>query len=497
MGGYGKEQWRANIDEVARFTARYLNTVRLEEETVREIANDRRKGADVTISKCDDCPVRIECHKCFGKVDIDGTGIGMFPFTYTAPQRLLEHLDEQREGVRKNPRGLLIHVFENVLSSSESLSLGRFPEDNLPVILPPLMFWQRFEQRYCSGWEPRDIKRLNRLARGWVSAVSEENAASALNSFLKPLGFREFSRKVVRKEQDGKRKKEQKKETEPTPEPEETPPGLLSLLQDLDTWTNQGQELKYDAEPRQLLAELIRNGIPWDDDTSVPLSEWKRHIRGGGYRFIQIDGMRSKLTTGNFLIDFPRSKKTHDLICALAKFKYLGKNSWNFRGGETEKRLVSSWLRQHNDEIIEKLRPGKELDPLKPVTCAAQFLAIVAMLRKRARLPEGVVDLVEEVLADVWRESPTAFDKDWAALIKDMQLKHRDVREFLFNELSIPQGRTGGINFINPLPIVESVNRLFNMPFAPPGSEYFTSFWQSRYAALDHMNQYVTLPEFP
>jgi hypothetical protein len=492
VAGYGREQWRADIGEVAQFAARYLNTVRLDEEGVRKLASDRKGGADVTVSGCEACPVRKECHDCFGKVEIEGTAVGMFPFTYGAPQRLLEHLDEQREGVRKNPRGLLMHVLRQVLLHSESLSSGTFPEDSLPVALPPLMYWQRFEQKFCGGWAPREIKRLDRLARGWISADSEEEAASALRPFLGPLGFREFS--------SGGRpeppRPEPPRPEPPRPEPEPVPAELQNLLQDLDNWWNQGRELQFDQLPRQLLAELVRKGIPWDDDKSVPLSEWKRFVGGGvaNYRFIRIEGMRSRVT-GNFSIDFDRSKETHDLISALAKFKFLGKDSWDFQGGQTERRTVSVWLRSHGEEILEGLQPAKKLNLDKPVTSAVQFLAIVSILRKHSRLPEDLVELVEEVLADIWKEPPTTFDRDWTALVKDMQLRHGNVREFLFHELNVPQGRTGGINFIDPLPIVEAIGTLFQESFEPLEREYLENFWQSRYAALGRMDRYGELAD--
>ncbi len=501
VGGYGTEQWRADIDEVARFAARYLNTVRLDEAGVRNLASDRRAGAEVTVSGCEKCPVREECHGCFGKVEVEGMAVGMFPFTYEAPQRLLEHLDEQREGVRKNPRGLLMHVLRQVLLNGESLNLGTFPEDNLPVALPPLMYWQTFERKYCGGWAPREIKRLDRFARGWIAADSEEEAAATLRPFLDPLGFRGFSRNVEKRERTAERenrdrKKAEEKKTERGGKGEMVPAELQNLLQDLDNWWNQGRELQFDQLPRQLLAELVRKALPWDDDNSVPLSEWKKFIGGGAtnYKFIKIEGMRSRVT-GNFSIEFARSKESHDLISALAKFKYLGKDSWDFQGGEAEKRTVSVWLRRRGEETIRGLQPGKALDLVKPVTFAAQCLAIASMLRKRSRLPEDLVELVEEVLADIWKEPPTTFDGDWTALVKDMQIRHANMREFLFNELGVTQGRTGGIVFIDPLPIIDAVGTLFQETFKPLDRGYFENFWESRYAVFNRMDRYGNLAD--
>lgn len=495
VSGYATELWRASKVEVAYFAARYLNSIRLSEGEVRRIATDRKNGGDITLSKCTDCPVQSECHKCFGKVDIDGIAVGMFPFSYEAPQRLLEQLDEERPGVRKNPRGLLMHVLSKVLMTREGLEQGRFPQDNMPIKPPPLLYWRSFQEKYCGGWDPRDIARLERLAKGWVSAGEDDEAARLLRPFLGPFQFKVFSRSI----------KDQvilppKGPIPPEPEPIEIPAprDLVKLLQDLDSWLK-GEELRYDTEPRQLLAELIRKGIPWDDDRSVPLSEWKRLIGGGGsnYKFILIEGMRT-IVTGNFIIKIHRNKETYDVITALAKFKYLGKDSWKFQAGETEKRTISRWLRKYAHEVIAKLNPPEGVSTQTPVGCVVQFLAVSSMLRKRAKLPHDVVDLVEVLLADTWQENPLAFNNEWKALIEDMRSRHNDRRDFLFNEISVPQGRTGNINFIDPLPIITQARDCFTEESVVEvlGDEYFGGFWQSRYAALARMKPFTVLSEY-
>ena len=493
VSGYATDQWRADKDEVARFAARYMNSIRLDEEAVQRIATDRKTGGDLSLSKCSDCPVQTACHQCFGKVEIEGVTVGMFPFTHDAPQRLLQHLDEQKQGVRRNPRGFLMHVLSRVLSTSDSLERGRFPEDNLPVNLPPLLYWRGFQEKYCGGWEQRDIARLERLAKGWISAGTEDEAATLIVPFLSSLQFRKFSRGI---------QPEPEKPSKPkpvNPEPIEPPPpnDLLKILQDLENWLK-GEELRYDEKPRQFLAELIRKGISWDDDRSVPLSEWKKHIGGATskYRFVRIDGMRSK-DRELFSIDFHRTKETYELITALAKFNYLRKKSWEYQGGEIDKRTISSWLKKHSDEIISKLHPPDGISTETPVACAVQFLAVSSILRRRAKLPQDVEELVEEMLADTWQEPPTAFNKEWKDLIGDMQTRHRDRREFLFNELSIPQGRTGSINFIDPLPIIHHAMR-FSDKFVIESvdDQYLKGFWQSRYATLSRMERYAGLPEY-
>src|ERR1051326_3997523 len=113
MGRSATGEWRRDVEAVEQFTARYLNTTRLPEDSVKAIAEHRRKGEDVHISACDQCPVSERCHEVFGAVEIGGVKIGMFPFSRQAPVSLLNNLKEHL-AVQKNPRGFLMQIREPV-----------------------------------------------------------------------------------------------------------------------------------------------------------------------------------------------------------------------------------------------------------------------------------------------------------------------------------------------------------------------------------------------
>lgn len=507
VGGSIMDEWRRNEEGVAHFTARYLNAVRLPDGDVFRIAQSRRNKGDVNISACEECNVREACHDRFGKVEIAGVDIGVFPFSKIAPQRLLNSLDEQAEGVRKNPRGLLMHVLRPILADHSSLENETFPEAKLPVAMLELTYWAGFEQKFCGDWSKADKSRLKFLAQGWVEADSAEMAATALQPFLEPLGFPKFTSKVTpagapvgtgtqtgsstrgESARTGSEKDAKGREA-PSPQLEK----LNEILQNLTRWWKEKKDLEGDTEIRQMLADFIRKSISWDDKRFPPLDVWKSLVGASQYQFVRIKGMRSRPAATRFFIDFDRSEETRDLIEALAQFRYAGIKSWNFPHGELHKRKLSQWLRRNQENIIRQLQPRGDLEPEEPVIFAVQFLAMAAILRRRAKLPTDLVEFVQAILADRWEELPTALSTEMSQLIADIHNKHREVKEFLLKELNIAQGRTGGINFIDPLIIIKTASKfLEELSVLPPAEGYFGDFWQTRYSSLDDMSEFTGL----
>lgn len=474
--------WQDAPDEVARFTARYLNTLRLTDQNVREVADRRRQGSDVSASACDRCPVREQCHRVFGAVELErGVTVGMFPFTPTAPHRLLEHLEEQA-GVRRNPRGLLMHVVQPVVADHEALEQREFPSVRLPVRLPALSFWGAFEQRYCAGWNPQQRTRLQLLAQAWVRAANADAAASELQPLLAPLGLPPLSRvaavapprekTVVRNRPDGG--------VSDTDASSAVNPQLQQLLDDLDGWMA-GGKLERHRPARELLARMIRTSVPWDDQTRVPLAERRRVIEG--YEFVSIDEMRAIPRQGGFTLRFERSEETRNLLRALAHFEWAGKRSWDFPDGELYRRDVARWLRRHASRVVDALDPLEGTARRGAVRAAVQFLALASMAHRCARLPEGADRGVDALFAEAAEERKAA-SGPWDRWLTAFRTSKAKVRLFLMEELSVPQG-TGGINFIDPLPVFDALKGFDRAPSLDlPSEDCFTGFCAPRFAPL-------------
>lgn len=488
--GAGAE-WRSDAGQVARFTARYLNTLRLPEGDVRELASQRRAGGDVGASACEGCPVRPGCHALFGAVELDGVRVGTFPFSTDAPQRLVASLNERLDGVRRNPRGLLMHVVHPVVAAHDALREGRFPPSSLAVVPPALPFWAGFEDRFCGGWSEEAKSRLKVLAQFWVRADSAEEAAAQLRPFLAPLAFPDFT--SVETGGGSTSAGGRPGQTPPPGGPGgAAPPGpkspakskLDQLLGDLDDWVG-GGELQRPNDAREFLADLVRKSIPWEDQRDVPPRFAREMLKG--YEWVEIEGMRLKRKNPSaFSATFPRSRETRDLVEALAQSEWSGGRSWNFEHGQLHKRRVAGWLRHNRDRLVAALLPQDGLDREPPIRTAVQFLATAWLAARRTRLPEEADRRVAAVLAPLPEAPPAALSTPWQKALDLLWANHAAVKAFLLRELTVPQGATGGINFIDPLPILRTL-----APFDAAArvdeldEAYFTRFWESRYGDLE------------
>ena len=193
--------WLEDREALARFAARYLNAVRLEEAQVQEIAKHRSQhtGEDVNVTKCDGCPARSECHKRFGAVRLNGVDVGMYPLSQESPYHLLQNLvEDEATEIRRNQRGLLMHLLAPILANPEAVQNHEFPSERTLRLLPgDPGYWSEFQQRYCGGWDGVERDRLRLLARMWIDELeTADEAARALEPFLEPLGFQPFSSKA-------------------------------------------------------------------------------------------------------------------------------------------------------------------------------------------------------------------------------------------------------------------------------------------------------------
>src|SRR5262249_3467792 len=140
IGRQAVGQWKSDATGLASFTARYLNAVRLTEAEVRQVAAHRRETrGDINLSHCTGCSHRRRCHDTFGKVELNGVEVGLYPFSEHAPAKLLAHLQENpHSGIAQTPRGLLDFIVRPLLADVASLVGREFPSaDQLAHISRP------------------------------------------------------------------------------------------------------------------------------------------------------------------------------------------------------------------------------------------------------------------------------------------------------------------------------------------------------------------------
>jgi len=492
VGGRTVAQWASDAQEVAKFTARYLNAVRSSDEEISAAAEERFEG-DFGESHCNKCPAKEECHQVFGKIDIGGgVEVGMFPYSPSAPQAMLQNLSDARY---KSQRGLLDQVLLPVLDHSLQLLANKeFPRPQLfAVISPSLTFWSGFENRYCSGvrWSDAHRARLKFLAQFWVASNSAEESAATLKQFLKPLGLPDFPASVVAPTLRGavvdNRVGQPPPPTRPTPQPQPHDRELERLLGLLENWKS-GQPLNEDNKFRALLGPFISRSILWQDIRSVPIAEKKRHMSATGttYRFPKIEGQVMN-PGGNFFIDFTRSSDTYKLLHSLLLFSHSPDGTWNFEHGELQKREMSRWLRKHQIKVLASLQPDPSSIPQKCLRSAVQVLALTALLRDRRKLPENRVERLSALFSGVWQpaDKPAVVSPEFEAILSDLELKQAPLREYVVQEIGSGQGDADPKDFIDPMPVLTTLEEFdAKVKFEPPPIEAEANFWKSRFQPI-------------
>lgn len=486
VDGETTETWSQDKDSLARFCARYLNAVRLDEESVRDIAENRRQSnSDVQTSKCESCPAKSQCHATFGYVQIEDVEIGLYPFSKETAPRVLELIrQDEASPYSANQRGLLIRLLSPVLSDTESLAQHRFPNaTTLPVSVSDPYYWTEFQQNYLGEHSETDRDRIRILAGLWIQRTDDSNqAAGLLSQYIQPLRLPSFTKEAMKSVEE--KRIDPKRETGnsgvSTDVKAKTRREIQKYLDSLSGWLR-SEPLKHETYFRDLLSGLVKNSVRWEDHLQpAQFDNWTWSVVGGR-KFINIEGQSASAERLSF--EFPRNDETRSLLEAMCRYDKEGKKSWDFDQSEIHKRTVSRWLREHERAIIERLEP--EVDRENAIRAAVQFLSLFSVIRDRSTLPQkSVPELMNRLLSRKWEEVPTALSKEWQTLLDNMSDRHQQVLEFLKNEISVRQGR-GGVNFVSPVQVVDIASGFQRSPqVLDLPSQYFSGFWKSRFTGL-------------
>jgi hypothetical protein len=496
--------WAGDQGETDRFNARYLNAARLPEDLVAVIADQRRAGGDVSISACDDCPVRDACHAAFGTVAFGEAIVGLFPFRPGTASYLLEHLDASQTGVRPTQRGMLDHVTKPVLRHIDNLAQGERHPLVLAIRREQPADWLTLSETYLGGWAAGDKTRLRMLAEAWTTAKKASEIASDLKPLLQPFGFPSFSANTAKPSPirpsdtsvTAKAGGDRGSSVPMTPPPPTADAAdqkrLTDLLNRLDRWMS-GQKLEPPADHQEQVLALLKKALPIDDIRRPAVPAQKR-LREAGRGAIRIQDAATRATVGvGVTFDLPRSTDSYDLLVALTHQSILGRGSWNFPQAERYKRVVARWLRKHEATMLAALDPpGLSVDA--PVKQAAKFLALAAVMERRAGLPADTPAALALLISNGSSTPPTVLTEGLRRLYADLPERRQAIRTFLVEETSVPQG-LGGINVIDPLVITEAITEArsdLNLAVVP--NEYFQSHWKSRFHPLDGLKNWVNMP---
>lgn len=479
--------WANDKDALAKFMARYLNAVRLEEGEVRTLAEQRRtSNGDVRLSKCEDCKFKSQCHNTFGFVSINDTEIGLYPFSpETAPRVLKTIRSNETSWFSATQRGLLMSLLNPILSDTNSLENGQFPSSStLPLRISDPYFWTEFQQNYLGNYSAEDKQRLLMLAGLWIEPTDVgDEAAAQLHPFLAPLGLPDFAREAPKRNPrppTGNTSTETKG-SPAAPVDDRVKKDIKKYLDALSKWMS-GDKLTNESYFRGLLSALLKQSINWANYTQpAQFDSWVKKVING-ISFVLVEGQRSSPERLHFL--FPRNDETRSLLEALFRFDKEGKKTWNFPLSESHKRTVARWLRKHEQSVVDTLSPG--VDTKKALSSAVKFMAFYSIAGERQYLPKrSIAELMNRLLKGEWPVIPTAISEELKDLFKNMADRYGRVVSFVENEISVRQGSTGGKNFMAAHLVAEDALAFQETGKIEDLSEgYFKNHWKPQFQDL-------------
>jgi hypothetical protein len=464
------------------------------------------------LSACDDCPVREQCHAAFGAVALDpDTVIGLFPFRPSTAHYLLDHLDAHQTGVRPTQRGLLDHVTKPVMRYVGALAEGERHALALPINRRPPTDWQTLSETFLGGWAQIERERFRLLAEAWTPKVKASDIASDLKLLLGPFSLPAYSAKApdaapVRPV--GATNLTPPANAPGAPETERAPPvdlipvppvdaaiqkKLAGLLNRLDRWMS-NEKLETPGEYQDLLIKFLKGALPLDDVRTPAIPAQRKFLSDVNRGSIRIEDASTQASPNRSSFHFPRTEDTHELIRALVHHDVEGRGSWQFPGAERYKRIVARWLRKHQSAMLAALDP-EGLSTAEPIKYATKFLCVASMVERRAALPADTSAALSYVTSTAETKPPTVLTEQLRKLYADLPDRRRMLQSFVVEETNLPQGRRGDIVVIDPQIITEAITEARTDPsIAALPAEYATSYWKSRYQALDGLRAWSALP---
>lgn len=434
------------------FVARYLNALRSGATQVRALADDVRDG-ELRHSACDECGQKSTCFSAFESVSIGDTDIGLYPLSRGAARRLLAGLNTER--ALKTPRTLLQAIIRPLLNGMATEFRGPTVGVAIHPRSPRDVNVQ--EDRMLTGWTVAQRARLSYLLYYWTGHDALADGAAALAPMLPWFRHPGFS-SMLPAPRTATRPAEPTPVGQTTPSQIPTPPPdadrrYRDAIAKLETWFHQGRPLQSDSDFRKLLATVVTRSLVLDD-VRVPSGRTRRISAPIDASNIVIEGMiRKPAVASKARFEFARSQEVFEFLRDLVAFEHLGQRSWRFDGGQAACRRYAVWLKRHSDELVRAFDVIK-CDREAAMRASVRFLHLAYRFSNRKELPPDWAAAVEAVISFNPGTVGTLSEAG-RALAADLSQRLPTVRNWIVEELAVRQGDKGGINYIDPRPLIE------------------------------------------
>lgn len=402
---------------VLDFASRYLNAAR---HPMAELETWYEDAADEPLSSvCDACPNLRPCHEAFGAID----GRGLYPLSAEAIPRLYDRAASGRgESDRAfNPRLLVVRVLSGVLEEAEqSVEAGTFPRGSLTssFALEAVRADVQLGLRAQFGAEADRLQRAIDLYAVDPSSAAPEVASGICRAFDLPI----LTGKSVLA-------------ASPSPsEPLKAAEPAVSVLDQFDRWFR-GERLP-DADLnrwRVAVHGAVRAWIDWD---APGLASVKTRFKPASIRF---EGQFTRQKTDITLLI---ARTAEDAIALRALVGRFGGASEDV---EKQIRAVRRQVAQWSHGVIVDLQRflSESGDP-DPVSLAAEFLTMGALIRGAISSRSSDVDLLRESFVEWPLDGPVSRSPEWMSLWNAYRRFEADARNLLRGALALTKGGVSG-----------------------------------------------------
>jgi len=445
-------------EEMARFSARYLNALRVTENKMRKWHESQITLGSDTLpvpNACDSCDNREQCHEAFSASD----RISLYPFTPTAITHMYSLIPGESRSF--NPRRLINEVLKNTLI--------RYSDDLKDGAFPPSQMLDRFGGRMppVRQTELHDMVSADKFAQ-CRTLIELWGDPSDLYS-IAPEIYVAFGLKPVEQRPGGKSDKEKPK---PVKQPievvevEQLPLRLQKDLDELTQWSNGGylsQRLLNDM--REKLYEHLSEFIDWDSEMFV-----KPFYAGSGkaFRESSINFERQDTTHSKppIYLKLPVDDDFTSTALALQGMLLYGHHqNWSFQNGHRHLRAFIDLLEILSTKIIGQLHQ-LETEPTywDPIAPAVELLAIGAQVHGLPPPESNAVEDFINVLFSNWSEFRADQEAErsstWKKLVDAYVDEAPKVVEILKSRIGCTKGGEIRLQIIDAAAIIKPVNQV-------------------------------------
>lgn len=324
---------------LAQFAARYINAINLTDEQVSQWVLNGASENDFPLATCDYKWALVNC---------SGFKLSIFPFNETVLWKLYGSIGIDKRTPRVFLKSVISHVLTLWYSNPDNFLLNEDNFSNADISMP------RFDNiNYLQN--NKAIDEQTALQRGILLKLWGNATTNIEDGRLGNLTADVFKAFNVYAPIEGIPIMPDPVEVKPStpiitpniPIPAAKNENLTRIEDDLWSWLQTGTNLRNHIELRDLLKDFIVGSIDWELE-GVPdvlvTSYMKVRSR------VHIEGQSVEIREGLVL---PRSEETSYVLNALAAYKYLGNNTWDFEGSADYLVTSTAWLAKNKSRIVE------------------------------------------------------------------------------------------------------------------------------------------------